>query len=369
MDDFDKRPCVAKPFDWLILDRYLADDISPDDLALLQDWVAKDSSRSRIVEGLLAERDRRVGVRPEWDLDALRDRIADRTSPKPIHATAEKKVRALRLFPMARSGNTRRPWVRFGGYAAAAAIVGTAGLFVSHDWSQNSHPSVPAVKMRDYVTTRGQIASIYLADGTRVVLAPESRLHVPESIADHAPSSPALGAREVKLEGAAFFNVVHDKRRPFSVETPAGIALDIGTEFEVRAYEPTHPMQVTVVSGAVGLHTVSRGAPLIATLRRGDRGTLSRAGDFTVARNVDLGPTVAWAKGILVFDSRPVSDVVGELSRWYDLDVRLGQGIDQTRRLVLTLDNESAADALKLVALSLGLRVEERGRVVTLQPQ
>jgi transmembrane sensor len=223
--------------------------------------------------------------------------------------------------------------------------------------------------MREYATTRGQLASIYLADGTRVVLAPESRLHVPESIADRSVSSQTATGRDVTLEGAAYFEVVHDANRPFSVATAAGVARDLGTEFEVRAYVSARPMQVTVVSGVVELQRGVQDARPIATLRRGDRGTLSSAGNFTLAQNVDLRPTLAWTKGSLVFNRIPVSEVVLELSRWYDLDIRLSQDINPNRRLVLTLDNESAKDALNLVALSLGLRAEEQGRLVTLYPR
>jgi transmembrane sensor len=349
----------------MALDRYLADDMTPGDRASLEAWLAEDPSRARIVQALLAERNRRMMAQPKWDIDALVNRIEDRTSAKPVHPHSGKKARAARLFPATRSSRISGPWVRAAGIAATAVIVGTAGLVVS----QKAQRVKPTVKMREYVTTRGQLASIYLADGTRVVLAPESRLHVPESISDRALSSQTATARDVRLEGAAYFEVVHDAKRPFSVETAVGVALDIGTEFEVRAYEPARPMEVTVVSGAVALHTKAQNSPLLGTLRRGDRGTLSRTGNFALAQNIDLGPTLAWTKGSLVFNHTPISEVTRELSRWYDLDVSLGQGVNPNRRLVLTLDNESAADALNLVALSLGLRVEERGRLVTLNPQ
>ncbi|HJQ52233.1 MAG TPA: FecR domain-containing protein, partial [Gemmatimonadaceae bacterium] len=247
--------------------------------------------------------------------------------------------------------------------------VSTAGLIAVHEWSHRVPRAAPAPRMREFTTTRGQMASIYLADGTRVVLAPESRLRVPESIAERNRPIGARTARDVRLEGAAYFDVVHDTNRPFSVSTSVGVALDLGTEFEVRAYESgksARPMQVTVISGVVSLHRPGADAEPVATLRRGDRGTLSGSGKFTLAQNVDLGPTLAWTKGSLVFNHTRVSDVVRELSRWYDLDIRLGADVDPSRQLVLTLDNEAAREAIDLVALSLGLRVQQQGRVVTL---
>lgn len=360
---------MGNSFDWIVLERYLADDMRPGDQELVDAWSTGHQSRASFVQALIAERDRRLGEKPAWDIDALTDRIADRTSPTPIKARSESETRAPRRYRGARRTRSDRPWARAAGIAATIVIVGTAGLVASHEWSQKTQRTRPAPKMREYATTRGQLASIYLADGTRVVLAPESRLHVPESIADRSVSSQTATGRDVTLEGAAYFEVVHDANRPFSVATAAGVARDLGTEFEVRAYVSARPMQVTVVSGVVELQRGVQDARPIATLRRGDRGTLSSAGNFTLAQNVDLRPTLAWTKGSLVFNRIPVSEVVLELSRWYDLDIRLSQDIDPNRRLVLTLDNESAKDALNLVALSLGLRAEEQGRLVTLYPR
>lgn len=360
---------MRNSFDWMILDRYLADDMRPGDLEVMEAWLAGHPSRSSLLKALIAERDRPWGGEPGWDVDGLVNRIADRTSATPVRSKVQRRAPASRLFPRSRIEGAQRSWVRTAGIAATVAIVGTAGLVGVHEWSHRAPRVAPAPRMREFATTRGQIASIYLADGTRVVLAPESRLRVPESIAERNRTTGVRVAREVQLDGAAYFDVVHDTNRPFSVSTSVGVALDLGTEFEVRAYDSGNsprPMQVTVISGVVSLHRPGSVTQPVATLRRGDRGTLSGTGNFTLVQNVDLGPTLAWTKGSLVFNHIRVSDVVRELSRWYDLDIRLGDDVDPNRQLVLTLDNEAARDAINLVALSLGLRVQQHGRAVTL---
>jgi transmembrane sensor len=363
---------VQNMFDWMILDRYLADDMRPGDLELLEGWLAGHPSRTSLLQALIAERTGRQGDSPTWDIDALANRIADRTSPMPLESRSQRRAAASRLFRNPPSKSRERSWANAAQIAAAVAIVGTASFVAAHQWSHRAPRAVPAPKMREFATTRGQIASIYLADGSRVVLAPESRLRVLEAFAERIRPTSAPVAREVKLDGAAYFDVVHDANRPFSVATSVGVALDLGTEFEVRAYEsaePARPMQVTVISGVVSLHRPAPGAQPVATLRRGDRGVLSGTGKFTLAQNVDLGPSLAWTKGSLVFNHARVSEVVRELSRWYDLDIRLSAGVNPNRELVLTLDNEAARDAINLVALSLGLRVQGQGRIVTLYPQ
>ena len=360
---------MRNSFDWLVLDRYLADDMRPGDAELIEAWLAGHPSRSSLLNALIAERDLPSGAEADWNIQALVNRIADRTSATPVRSQIQRRPPASRLFPKTRIQPMQRSWARTAGITATVAIVSTAGLIVVHEWQHRVPRAAPAPRMREFTTTRGQMASIYLADGTRVVLAPESRLRVPELIAERNRPTDAPAAREVKLEGAAYFDVVHDTNRPFSVSTSVGVALDLGTEFEVRAYESgksARPMQVTVISGVVSLHRPGPDAAPVATLRRGDRGTLSGSGKFTLAQNVDLGPTLAWTKGSLMFNHTRVSDVARELSRWYDLDIRLGPDVNADRQLILTLDNEAAREAIHLVALSLGLRVQQQGRVVTL---
>jgi transmembrane sensor len=271
-------------------------------------------------------------------------------------------------------------WSRIAGIAAVAMLTVTAGSWLARAKRVASTPPVVAVQMQEYTTARGQLASIFLGDGTRVVLAPESRLRVPKTIGQTASGVAPESSREVTLEGNAFFDVVHDERRPFVVRTAAGIARDLGTSFEVRAYAESRSMRVTVVSGIVSLHRPARepastsgiggenvgDTATLATLTRGDRATLPVGGPITLARNVDLGPTLAWTKGSLVFRGMRLDEVATELSRWYDLDVRLGDSTVANERLVLTVQNEPAAATLNLIALSLKLRVERNGRVVTL---
>jgi transmembrane sensor len=361
-----ERLKMADNFDWLILDRYLTNEITAGELALLQQWLAGDDSRARLLAAFVVERDRKK-AEPDWDLSELRNRISDRTSPLPLRNQSEPKPTPLRTFPRTLA-RKRSPWVHASVISAAIAVVGIIGLGVLRDWPANVF-TTSAVKMKEYSTPRGQLASIYLGDGTRVVLAPDSRLLVPESIGNRSPAAPAFDRREVKLQGAAYFDVVHDETRPFSVVTAAGVVRDLGTQFEVRLYEPARPMEVTVVSGVVEMQSIATTRASAATLRKGDRGTLSPNGNFTITKNVDLKPTLGWTKGMLVFDRVPLRQVIREVSRWYDVDIELGAGADPDRRLVLTLDNESASDALSLIALSLGLRIESHGHRSTLTSQ
>jgi transmembrane sensor len=253
--------------------------------------------------------------------------------------------------------------------AAAAILLVASSVFMWRETRTTSatEPLSP-VAMREYTASRGQRANIRLADGTRVVLAPDSKLRVAEDFGSATARDGGLHSREVSLQGSAYFSVVHDETRPFLVRTSAGLARDLGTEFQVRAYKEMRGMEVTVVSGLV---SIERGANSVslARLARGDRATLSPAGDFTLAHSVNLGAATAWTEGKLVFDGTPLREVAIALARWYDLDVQLGDNSIAARHLALTLEDESPDVVLSMIALSLDLRVERNDHTVRLYPR
>lgn len=105
--------------------------------------------------------------------------------------------------------------------------------------------------MEETITGRGQRATVELPDGSRAILAAESRLRYPAS-AEHWRD--ADRARDLYLEGQAYFEVQHDSTRAFRVHTATGVVEDLGTEFVVAAYPETHGTLVAVVAGVVALY-------------------------------------------------------------------------------------------------------------------
>ncbi|MBX6330766.1 MAG: FecR domain-containing protein [Gemmatimonadaceae bacterium] len=221
-------------------------------------------------------------------------------------------------------------------------------------------PPAPApAPMREIATQRGQLADVYLSDGTHVLLGVASRLRFA------AP----LGAtsRDVYLDGEAVFEVTPDTQAPFIVHTSHGIARDVGTRFDVRAYPGDTTTTVVVAEGRVLLapHADSAGAVLDA----GDLGQVGAAAAVRTRHGVAVDRYFAWTDRQLVFTDVPLRDVLPQLSRWYDLEFRLGDASLANRRLTATLTSESLPELLRGLALTVEVRAERHGRVVTLFPK
>jgi transmembrane sensor len=244
------------------------------------------------------------------------------------------------------------------GLAAAAVLVAlTVGTMF---WSAQRRSKTPvAADWREVVTQAAQRASVRLRDGTEVMLAPGSRLRY--------ASNYGTQQRDVYLEGEAYFNVVHDSTRPFRVVTRSGIAEDIGTAFVVRNYPEQRGTEVVVSEGRVALRpgTVSAAhTPLI--LDAGELGRLDESGDAIIKHNVNVGHYLAWVRGELVFDGQPLRDVLFTLERWYDVDVELQASQYVASPIMATIRNEPVKDVLGRIALTLGLKLEQRDRTFIL---
>jgi transmembrane sensor len=238
----------------------------------------------------------------------------------------------------------RRRWVSpviLGGFAIAASAL---LIFTT----SRTAPHAREDKSREFVTARGQRASIQLADGSDLTLGPASTVKVS---ADFGTTS-----RDLTLIGEAHFNVRHDAAKPFRVHTRNGTAEDLGTEFVVDAYPQSNSTQVVVASGKVAL----AGTALV----RGQLGKLDRSGLVSVTSNVDLDSYFSWTRGRLVFRDTPMNQAIVRLGQWYDLDIRIADAKVATLPLTATFNDESIAQMLKVIDLTLNLRHEIRGRNV-----
>jgi transmembrane sensor len=297
--------------------------------------------------------------RQAWDVDALWSRVRERT------------VDAAGQGHPARPA--RKPWRRIRAFAAAAsaiAIVGAGALLALARLRPAAIESNAAPAQ--YTTSRRQHATVQLADGSEVTLAPESRLTISARFAE--------GVRELSLDGEAIFDVRHDAAHPFKVSVGGAFIEDAGTRFDLRAYSIEGAVTVAVVQGSVFLHrgrSDSAAATATATatgvntifLDSGEVGTLDERGGMSVERTSRVSSYLGWASGRLSFVDRPLPEVLRTIGRWYDLDVRVSDPRLARRLVNAEFSRQSAAEMIDALALAMDATVERHGRVVTLRPR
>lgn len=180
--------------------------------------------------------------------------------------------------------------------AGVAALLLISGLFVvAPDTEQ------PAMVHR---TDFGEQRSIALSDGSIVILNTRSEIAVRFNDAE----------RQVDLiSGEALFDVAHDSRRPFVVDTGTVAFRVLGTKFSV--YRKAESVHLAVIEGTV--RAVDKQAPETAVLVGAGEGAVATA-DGTIRRNdhVDIDKAIAWTERRLVFDDARLADVISEFNRY-----------------------------------------------------
>lgn len=339
--------------DWELLQRYLAGDCAPEERERFEAWLAESPVHRQVVHELrevaVQSRRRVAPEREEQLLAQLKQRLEPAAPP----------LRAIRVLP--RPMPQRSRWVARAKAAAVAALLvgGGAATYLIRSDLLPTAGSIADPAMRVVTTPAGQRAAFNLPDGSRVILGVASTIEYPAAFGT---------SRNVRLKGEAYFEVEHDEERPFVVRAGDLVATDLGTEFVVRAYAEDQGGRVVVREGKVGLRSAA--APADAPeriLEPGELGRLSTTGDPIVER-VDPEAHLAWTEGRLVFEGAPLSEVVVELGRWFDVEFQLADSALASRDLYASFDNQSLTSVLNEIAPTLRLRYEQRGRVIILRP-
>ena len=162
---------------------------------------------------------------------------------------------------------------------------------------------------------------VTLDDKTVVHLNYNSKLIYPEKFHGNA--------RDVILDGEAYFMVAKDKSRPFVVHTPNGDVTVHGTEFNVNTRMENGNVNgnanvngsltaVVLVNGKVSVMPVDG---MEKMLQPGEMAVLSSSDRHVSITQVDTEPYVAWNTGTFAFYDMPLSKLMDVIARWYNMEV------------------------------------------------
>jgi len=209
----------------------------------------------------------------------------------------------------------------WGGLLQAAAV---AALLVGGTWGWYQVPVVHSVEA-------GQLASVALPDGSEVTLNAGSTLW--HRRAFRVFPGMTSDAREVRLQGEAFFEVNPDGR-PFRVEAAGARVTVLGTRFNVRARaEGDSEVRVSVEEGRVRVAAARAAEGDGLELGAGESGWLAGVAAEPRRDRVQAERIGAWRSGGLVAVDEALTGILDELTLRYDVPVDLAPGTDGSARL------------------------------------
>lgn len=192
------------------------------------------------------------------------------------------------------------PWL-----AAAACAVAAVGLAVTlAPWKAEQAAPATAVQTIDFETADQQ-RLFPMPDGSKATLAPGSALDLAYT----------AGERRARLvRGQAYFDVAHDAARPFVVEAEGRLVTALGTRFDVRS--DSEGLRVTLLEGSVRVDVPGASPAQAAVVLRPGQELLVAPGKPEVVRQADTASAETWREARLVFDDKPLSEVVAQLNRY-----------------------------------------------------
>lgn len=321
----DSRPTYDE-LPWQLIVSALQGDLSPEEDIRFGEWLAASPANRERYERLL-----KLWKEDMTDYDLFRQ--ADETRAwEALRQKLDKEQEQGKPI-IARPGFGRQPSrIRHWSIAAVLVLL-TAGTALWYIGKKEEGIQ--------YETAVGEQRTLSLPDGSRLLLQPNTRIHLAGNY-NNETRTVAL------LNGAATFEIAPQQQRPFVVEMDAATVRDLGTSFTIDK----SPDSITVA--------VSRGKVAVTEKFSGETRELSagaglclyttaqRRGEMRMLQTMD--PSVS-----LRFDNASLSTVIAGLQKRFGKKILLRDDGVGRKRLTVHLDGESFDNAIKIVCSSLNL--------------
>lgn len=204
-------------------------------------------------------------------------------------------------------------------------------------------------------TQKGEQFPLILADGTEVILDAASSITFPVSFTGKQ--------RMVSITGQAYFKVVHNERQPFEVAVKGQTIKDIGTAFNISAYDDEGVVKTTLLEGSVKVAKASESVVLMPGEQSRVTGNSDR---ITVVKNVDIQSAIAWKNGLFQYNNASIQEVMRQISRWYNVDIQYEGTIPQRAFSGKMQRDLNASQVLDLLSFTrIHFKIEGKKIIVT----
>lgn len=202
----------------------------------------------------------------------------------------------------------------------------------------------------DYLTGTGEVKTVALEDGSRVELSASTAI---------AKNYSGGQRRLTLLKGEAWFEIAPDPSRPFMVEAAGGTTTALGTAFDIATVPARTEITVTerrVTVAAAGKEVV---------VETGQQTAYGRYLSILPPYSVDTGDATAWRRGKLIFQDKPLGEVVEILGHYHHGLFWIAPSI-RDRRVSGLFSTANPLAAIRAIELSLGLRATYLGDFLVL---
>ncbi|MBT1704612.1 FecR family protein [Chryseosolibacter indicus] len=312
------------PFD--LIARYLSNQASDLEQDQLLDWVSQDILHQKIFHEF----------KEAWESQHVRE---DKYNAHLALKAVNEKIDAQ---------NSNVHTLRIPLFKVAATITLLIACSITIRFIFKATP--PSETMVTAITTT-KTDTIYLEDGSRVILNKNSSLSYPKKFNSKV--------REVKLNGEAFFEVAHNSAKPFKVIGKHVTTQVLGTSFNIHTTKQYST--VTVISGRVKVFNDQREA----ILNIADQIKADSSNTFLITR-IDTDEVTGWIDNSFSFKDSPLDIVVTQIANRFDLENNVDPESIKDCVITARFRNESLEDILKAISFSTGTQFQVHNKTINL---
>jgi len=197
-------------------------------------------------------------------------------------------------------------WVR---YAAVVVVTLSLSFFFQYLVFTDKSDATFIQKI-EYTSERGSVSTIHLEDGSAIWLSSGSKIVLNKN---------AEGEMSAQLNGEAYFDMVPDPKRKFTVDLGYFKVKDIGTKFNIKAYPDETVVCAALVDGQIDLYKC--GAEPILSMKPGEYLQFDKQSNHMAISIQDPAIATAWKDGKFVFIDKTLEEICRELGNWYNLQI------------------------------------------------
>ncbi|HNW49507.1 MAG TPA: FecR domain-containing protein [Prolixibacteraceae bacterium] len=236
------------------------------------------------------------------------------------------------------------------GKMAAVLII---PLLILAVWQFNKLEHFKQAVVQNTITTPATLRSEFiLPDGSKVWLNGGSTLKYPTQF--------IAGERMVELEGEAYFDVAHDKSKPFIVKAGNLLVEAVGTEFDCQAYRGESKVETVLTEGKVNIYLEgAKGRQRVAELEPDQIATYDKDNGQIKSEKIEPEKYIAWRDGKLIFKNDNIQDVLLKLGRWYNVEFVSDKPLKKEYAFTGSFVGEELTQILNYIELTTPVRFEK----------
>ena len=253
---------------------------------------------------------------------------------------------------MAGLRSTRKSFIR--PMFAAAATLLLLIAFAAMYFILRPHTSIPEIVWQQVTAGPRELRTVHLPDGSTLTVFPGSTISYNNLYNDKA--------REVRLQGRAYFNIASAAGKPFSVITGQYTTQVLGTSFEIFDQPQRKELAVILVSGKVRL--LNEQKQMLSDLQPDQQMVINTGNAQFNIVPVAAKSMVSWTSGRLSYDQASLADVCRDLENWYGARISIHRAALGSKRITAAFERMPLPAVMNILSRTAGFTYKEVNGII-----